>query len=102
MAGHTPDELSTRTSTSVPATRQVRRVGVRIYLSVGPGNPPPTDFTIESLTAQRSPTGPVAAISPALMSLDRMIRLPGAAEAARRPIRLHPPRTGRSPRRGRD
>lgn len=30
------------------------RVGVRIYLSVGPGNGPPTEFTIDSLTAART------------------------------------------------
>jgi hypothetical protein len=33
----------------------VNRVGLRIYLSVGPGGEPPTDFAIESLTAQRDP-----------------------------------------------
>ncbi|HEX8004613.1 MAG TPA: hypothetical protein VF519_18155 [Mycobacteriales bacterium] len=31
----------------------VNRVGLRIYLSVGPGGEPPTDFSIESLTATR-------------------------------------------------
>jgi hypothetical protein len=36
---------------------QVSRVGIRIYLSVGPGGPPAADFTIESLTAERSPEG---------------------------------------------
>ncbi|WP_326645204.1 DUF916 domain-containing protein [Streptosporangium sp. NBC_01755] len=36
---------------------EVNRVGIRIYLSVGRGNPPASDFTIDSLTAQRSPTG---------------------------------------------
>lgn len=30
------------------------RVGVRIYLSVGPGNGPPTEFSIDSLTAART------------------------------------------------
>ena len=33
------------------------RVGIRIYLSVGPGGPPAADFTIDSLTAERSPDG---------------------------------------------
>jgi hypothetical protein len=33
----------------------VNRVGIRMYLSVGPGNPPAADFTVESLTAQRAP-----------------------------------------------
>ena len=36
---------------------EVNRVGIRLYLSVGPGGAPAADFTIESLTAQRSPDG---------------------------------------------
>ena len=35
----------------------ITRVGIRIYLSVGPGGPPAADFTIDSLTAERSPDG---------------------------------------------
>ncbi|MER5622035.1 peptidase [Streptosporangium sp. NPDC002544] len=36
---------------------QINRVGIRLYLDVGRGNPPASDFTIDSLTAQRSPAG---------------------------------------------
>jgi hypothetical protein len=36
---------------------QISRVGIRIYLSVGPGGAPAADFTIESLTAERSSEG---------------------------------------------
>jgi hypothetical protein len=36
---------------------QVSRVGIRLYVSVGPGGAPAADFTIESLTAGRSPDG---------------------------------------------
>jgi hypothetical protein len=36
---------------------QVGRVGIRPYISVGPGGPPAADFTITSLTAQRAPDG---------------------------------------------
>jgi hypothetical protein len=36
---------------------EVSRVGIRLYLSVGPGGPPPSSFTIESLTARRTPDG---------------------------------------------
>jgi hypothetical protein len=36
---------------------QVSRVGIRLYVSVGPGGAPAADFTIESLTAGRSPNG---------------------------------------------
>ena len=33
----------------------VTRVGVRQYLSVGPGGPPASNFAIDSLTAERTP-----------------------------------------------
>jgi hypothetical protein len=36
---------------------QVSRVGIRLYLSVGPGGAPAPDFTIDSLTATRSADG---------------------------------------------
>ena len=36
---------------------QANRVGVRIYLSVGPGNGKPADFTVTSVTAGRSKDG---------------------------------------------
>jgi hypothetical protein len=36
---------------------QVSRVGIRLYVSVGTGGAPAADFTIDSLTAQRSPEG---------------------------------------------
>ena len=35
----------------------VNRVGVRAYLSIGPGGAPPTNFAIGSLVAKRSATG---------------------------------------------
>ena len=35
----------------------VNRVGIRVYLSVGGGPSPPIDFTINSLTAGRDPSG---------------------------------------------
>jgi hypothetical protein len=36
---------------------QVSRVGIRLYLSIGPGGAPASDFTINSLTGKRSPDG---------------------------------------------
>lgn len=33
------------------------RAGVRVYLSVGPGGEPPSDFTVDTLTAERDATG---------------------------------------------
>ena len=35
----------------------VNRVGIRVYLSVGPGNGPKPDFTIDSLTPRRNDAG---------------------------------------------
>lgn len=35
----------------------INRVGIRVYLSVGPGNGPPADFVIDSLTPRRSAEG---------------------------------------------
>jgi hypothetical protein len=35
----------------------VNRVGIRLYISVGPGGVPEANFTIDSLTAERSPDG---------------------------------------------
>ncbi len=39
------------------AVVEVNRVGVRIYLAIGPGGPPPTMFAITSVTGGRSPGG---------------------------------------------
>lgn len=36
---------------------QISRVGIRLYVSVGPGNPPAADFAIDSLTAVRTEDG---------------------------------------------
>ncbi|MGX7676765.1 hypothetical protein [Plantactinospora sp. DSM 117369] len=37
--------------------RHIGRAGIRIYLSVGPGGEPPSDFTIKGLTGTRAPDG---------------------------------------------
>lgn len=37
--------------------QQVARAGIRVYLSVGPGGAPPTNFTIDTLTAARTSDG---------------------------------------------
>jgi hypothetical protein len=39
------------------AITEINRVGVRIYLSVGPGGAPPSNFVVTSLTATRSAHG---------------------------------------------
>lgn len=40
--------------------RMVNRVGIRIYLDVGPGGPPAAGFAISALTANRTPDGRAA------------------------------------------
>jgi len=47
----------TRSAPPAGGITEVSRVGVRLYVSVGAGGPPPSKFTINSLTAERSPDG---------------------------------------------
>jgi hypothetical protein len=50
------------TSRGSGAVTQVSRVGIRVYLSVGPGGEPASAFKVESLTGERNPSGiPVVA-----------------------------------------
>jgi hypothetical protein len=44
-------------SASAGGVTQVNRVGIRIYLSIGPGGAPAADFTVDSLTATRTADG---------------------------------------------
>ncbi len=46
-----------RAPSSPQGVTEVNRVGLRLYISVGPGGAPAPDFTIESLTAERSAEG---------------------------------------------
>jgi hypothetical protein len=42
---------------AAPGVTEISRVGIRLYVSIGPGGPPASDFTITALTAQRSSDG---------------------------------------------
>ena len=46
-----------RSDAPVAGVTQVSRVGIRLYVSVGPGGPPAPDFTVEALTPARSAEG---------------------------------------------
>ncbi|MDP9220960.1 MAG: peptidase [Actinomycetota bacterium] len=46
-----------RSAPDAAGVTEVNRVGIRLYVSVGPGGAPAANFTIESLTAQRSAQG---------------------------------------------
>ncbi len=50
-------ETSTVPSGNGLAIREVNRVGIRIYLSIGPGGAPPTNFTITHITGSRQQNG---------------------------------------------
>jgi hypothetical protein len=42
---------------------EANRVGIRIYLSVGPGGPPPVNFDITSIIGSRSARGPLLVLA---------------------------------------
>jgi hypothetical protein len=46
-----------RSAPTTGGVTQVSRVGIRLYISVGPGGAPATNFAIDSLTAERSADG---------------------------------------------
>ena len=59
---------------------QVSRVGVRLYVSVGPGGPPPADFTIDSVTARRSPAGVPSIVADVHNTGGRALDLAGSVQ----------------------
>jgi hypothetical protein len=64
---------------------QVTRVGIRLYLSVGPGGPPAADFTIQSLTAKRSPDGSPMVLAAVHNTGGRALDLVGTLELSAGP-----------------
>ena len=46
-----------RSEAAAAGVSQVSRVGIRLYVSVGPGGPPAPDFTVDALTPARSSEG---------------------------------------------
>jgi len=59
---------------------QVSRVGIRLYVSVGPGGPPPSDFSIDALTAKRSADGEPVVLATVHNTGGRALDLSGALE----------------------
>lgn len=59
---------------------QVNRVGVRLYVSVGPGGPPPADFTIDALTATRGVDGRPVVLATVHNTGGRALDMSGALE----------------------
>jgi len=59
---------------------QINRVGIRQYLSVGPGGPPAADFTIDTLTASRSADGAPAVLATVHNTGGRALDMAGELE----------------------
>jgi len=76
---------------------QVSRVGIRLYISIGPGGPPAANFSIETINATRSAEGRPTVIATVrntggrAMDMSGTLRLlngPGALNAGPFPARL--------------
>jgi hypothetical protein len=67
---------------------QVNRVGVRIYLSVGPGGAPAADFSIDSLTPQRSADGRPIVIAAVHNTGGRALDMSGSLQLSNGPGEL--------------
>ena len=59
---------------------QISRVGIRLYLSIGPGGPPAADFSIASLTAGRSLDGMPTVIASVTNTGGRALDITGALD----------------------
>lgn len=92
-------EVSTSGSGGV---KLANRVGIRMYLSVGPGGAPPSNFVIRSLTARRSASGQPLVVARIHNSGRRTIAIsgnltlsngPGGVRAGPFPVKLVMPLT---------
>ena len=63
----------------------VNRVGIRMYLSIGPGGAPPSNFAVGSLTAERSATGKPIVVATVRNSGKRTLDIRGTLSLSRGP-----------------
>ncbi len=66
----------------------VNRVGVRLYVSIGPGGPPAADFTIDSLAARRAPNGDPVVVASVHNTGGRALDMAGTLALTRGPSGL--------------
>jgi hypothetical protein len=59
---------------------QVSRVGIRLYVSVGPGGAPAANFSIDSLTAERSASGEPTVVASVRNTGGRALDMNGSLE----------------------
>jgi len=67
------------------ALNEVARVGVRIYLAVGPGGVPPTNFTISAITGHHTRQGALVITAQLRNTGGRAVDLDGTARLTRGP-----------------
>ncbi|MDG4789512.1 hypothetical protein O7626_26920 [Micromonospora sp. WMMD1102] len=80
------------------SVRHVGRAGIRIYLSVGPGGEPPSDFTIGRLAGTRAPDGTALLTAEVTNTGERALDLAGSLmlkdgpdELTKGPIKVEAP-----------
>ncbi|HEY8719800.1 hypothetical protein [Pengzhenrongella sp.] len=69
-----------RSNPGTGGVTQVSRVGIRLYVSVGPGGPPDADFTIDSITAKRTSDGKPAVLATVHNTGGRALDMNGTLE----------------------
>jgi hypothetical protein len=79
----------TRSAAATDGITQICRVGIRLYLSIGPGAAPAPNFEIESLTAQRARDGRPTVIATVHNTGGRALDLNGNLELSAGPSGLH-------------
>ncbi len=80
-------EVSAKAS-AAGGVRLVNRVGIRMYLSIGPGGAPPSRFVIRSIVATRSTTGSRVLVASIHNSGRRTLELSGTLILSNGPGRL--------------
>jgi hypothetical protein len=74
-----------RSAPDTSGITQISRVGIRLYVSVGSGSPPPANFTIDSLTAVRSAEGAPSIAANVHNTGGRALDMSGTVELASGP-----------------
>lgn len=77
-----------QTSSAAPAgggIARVSRVGIRLYISIGAGGPPASNFTIDSLSGKRSSGGQPEVVARVLNTGGRALDMSGALQLSHGP-----------------
>jgi hypothetical protein len=75
----------TRSKPTAGGVTRVNRVGIRLYVDIGPGGAPAADFAIDSLTAERSSTGAPAVVATVHNTGGRALDMSGTLDLSEGP-----------------